>query len=580
MLRILCCGFVLAFASSPAFSACVAAGSAGEDAPRARAVDVRDLCVRYVADNRALSRYHDVECALARDARFRRFYDDMLAELERVPFQELDVEGRVDWVLLRNLVDVSKKKLDVRRAQFDEIAAFVPFAEPIAELHEARRRLEAVDPEKTATRLEEIKKLVEAGRKEAEAKKDCTPKPHGVRASRVVDDLKQGVGDWYRFRAAYDPEFTWWVKKPFEALDKALADQSTYLRETLGGVRAGDDKTIHGDPIGADALQVELDGALIAYTPDELIEIADRELAWCRARMLEASREMGLGDDWKKALEKVKEDHVAPGKQPELVRDLARQAVDFLRQKDLVSVPPLLEETWRMEMLSPEAQRESPFFLGGDMVQVAFPTDSMTHEEKRMSMRGNNVHFAHATVFHELIPGHGLQHYYESRFNTHRDPFSTPFWTEGWALYWEMLMWDQGFSTTPEDRIGALFWRSHRCARIKFSLAFHLGQMTPEQCIDFLVDEIGHERENAAAEVRRSFSGGYGPLYQLAYMIGGLQIRALHAELVDSGKMSNRAFHDTILEGNNMPIELVRARLKGEKLSKDFRATWRFYALN
>ena len=52
--------------------------------------------------------------------------------------------------------------------------------------------------------------------------------------------------------------------------------------------------------------------------------------------------------------------------------------------------------------------------------------------------------------------------------------------------------------------------------------------MTPQQCIDFLVDRVGHERANAEAEVRRSFNGTYPPLYQLAYMIGGLQFRALH----------------------------------------------------
>ena len=59
--------------------------------------------------------------------------------------------------------------------------------------------------------------------------------------------------------------------------------------------------------------------------------------------------------------------------------------------------------------------------------------------------------------------------------------------------------------------------------------------MTPQECIDLLVNRIGHERDNATAEVRRSFTG-YGPLYQAAYLLGGLQLRALHRELVESGK--------------------------------------------
>ena len=98
-----------------------------------------------------------------------------------------------------------------------------------------------------------------------------------------------------------------------------------------------------------------------------------------------------------------------------------------------------------------------------------------------------------------------------------------------------------------------LFWRSHRCARIIFSLNFHLEKMTPQECIDFLVNRVGHELDNATAEVRRSFTGDYSPLYQAAYMLGGLQFRALHKELVDSGKMTNREFHDAILKLNRIP---------------------------
>lgn len=60
-----------------------------------------------------------------------------------------------------------------------------------------------------------------------------------------------------------------------------------------------------------------------------------------------------------------------------------------------------------------------------------------------------------------------------------------------------------------------------------FSLNYHLGKWTPQQCIDFLVDRVGFERANAEAEVRRSFTANYGPLYQLAYMTGAFQFYAL-----------------------------------------------------
>ncbi len=59
-------------------------------------------------------------------------------------------------------------------------------------------------------------------------------------------------------------------------------------------------------------------------------------------------------------------------------------------------------------------------------------------------------------------------------------------------------------------------------------------------------------------------------------MLGGLQIRALHQQLVGSGEMSDREFHDAILEGGRMPIEMVRARLLGVELSRDYQASWKF----
>ena len=197
-----------------------------------------------------------------------------------------------------------------------------------------------------------------------------------------------------------------------------------------------------------------------------------------------------------------------------------------------------------------------------------------------MSMRGNNIHFARATVFHELIPGHHLQGFMAARYKPYRALFGTPFWTEGNALYWELLFWDLGFPKTPENRIGMLFWHMHRCARIIFSLSFHLEKMTPQECIDFLVNRVGHERDNATAEVRRSFDGSYGPLYQIAYLLGGRQFYALHHELVDSGRMTNRAFHDAILKENRIPVEMVRAILTTQKLTRDFVSSWKFYGAN
>lgn len=534
---------------------------------------------RFSDDRRALFRRYDAPHSQERHERLRAFYEEWREKLQAIDFEALDVEGRIDYVLLDNEVTYQLHELERAEALYAEMMAFIPFVPTITRLFDARRRDPAIDARVAADTLEALSEAVTQARRVVAARSEEEVRSARIVAFRSVDALealRETLEAWYRFYEAYDPLFTWWTSRPYEAADRALDAYTSFLRAEVVGVDEDGEVPIVGDPIGAEAIEADLWHEMIPYSPEELIAIAETEFAWCEAEMLDAAQAMGYGDDWRAALEAVKNRHVAPGEQPALIQRLAEEAVDFLEERELITIPPLAKEVWRMEMMSPERQKVNPFFLGGEVIRVSFPTDGMTHGDKLMSMRGNNEHFARATVHHELIPGHHLQGFMSRRYNGHRQVFSTPFWVEGWALYWEMQLWDLGFPQSPEDRIGMLFWRMHRAARIIFSLRFHLGSMTPQEAIDFLVDRVGHERANATAEVRRSFNGSYSPLYQVAYMIGGLQIRALYEELVASGQMTDRAFHDAVLEGGRMPIEMVRARLTEQSIAPDHTAAWRF----
>lgn len=554
--------------------------------PGRKSGEIRTIIEQYSADRRSLYHVLPSEPSLQRRARLKALFDGWLDALKSLDFDGLSRADRVDYVLLRNELEHELKTLDARAKAAEQTAPLLPFSKVVVDLQEAMRRMDDLDSSHAAGVLDGLTKAVKEARKTAEGllkKKDKSEdksqhlsKSVANRAAGEVDRLRSVLRDWYGFYNGYDPVFTWWAAEPFKEADKALFDYSKFLRDGITEPSADSGKDIVGDPIGRQVLLDELKYAMIPYTPEELVEIANKEFAWCDVEMKRAARDMGFGDDWKKALEKVKTLHVAPGKQPALIRDLALEAIRFLDKHDLVTVPPLARESWRMEMMSPQRQLVNPFFTGGEVISVSYPTSTMTHEQKLMSMRGNNIHFARATVHHELIPGHHLQGFMNARHRPYRSVFHTPFWTEGWALYWELLLWDKQFAQSPEDRVGMLFWRSHRCARIIFSLNFHLGKMTPPQCIDFLVDRVGHERDNATAEVRRSFNGSYEPLYQCAYMLGGLQLRALRRELVKSGKMTDRAFHDAILHENAIPIEMVRASLTDVPLTPDHTTRWRF----
>ena len=576
--------------------------------------DLAPVVDRYSSDLRSVTRRYDATDSPDQRRRMRDFTEAWRSRLREIDFDKLNAEGRADYVLLDNHLAHQIALLGREDRKRRETAALLPFIDQLLALQDTRRNLVTVEPTAAARSLAQVMRQVDSMRTlfepaSAAVRGDSTAKPRVAApkvsrtvANRAADNLDQVRGivtNWYRYYDGYDPLFSWWVKSPYTKLDSALTRYARTLRERVvgippavlaanaarsgaGGAGAGagpvNDGPIIGDPIGDAGLAEDLKHEMIPYSPAELIAIAEREYAFSLSEMKKAARDLGFGDDWKAAMEKVKNTYVEPGKQPDLIRDLARQAEAYFDAHDWVTIPPLAREDWRMEMLSPERQKVSPFFLGGESILVSYPTAEMTDEDKLMSLRGNNPHFSHATVFHELNPGHHLQGFMQDRYSQHRRLFGTPFWNEGQSLYWEMFLWDRGFHASAEDRVGALFWRMHRSARIIFSLNFHQGKMAPEQAIQFLVDTVGFERANAEGEVRRSFNGSYSPLYQAGYMLGGLQLRALHHELVDSGKMTDRAFHDAVLQGGAMPIAMIRARLMKQPFGRDGGnvAAWRF----
>jgi hypothetical protein len=535
------------------------------------------LITRFQADYGALDRLHTAPFSPRRRDALCALLAQWEAHLEEMPFESLARSDQLDWLLLKNFLLNLRDHLAREERQWEEMEPLLPSALPLIALEEDRRQLKDVDGREAAERLDQARQSLEATRRTLETDPPKTRPAVAYRAAKSLEAILAMLECWHGFYYGYDPLFTWWTERPYQSLKTAAQAYGAFLREKIA--HAEDAEAIIGDPIGRDDLLQELQRALIPYSPEELMAIARQEEEWCLKELRRAARKMGCGDNWRRALEMVKERHEPPGGQPRLIRELAQEAIRYVEGRDLVTVPPLAREGWRMEMMSAERQKVNPFFLGGETIVVSYPTAEMEHEQKRMSLRGNNRHFARATVHHELIPGHYLQSFSQERYRPYRRLFYTPFWTEGWTLHWEMLLWETGFAQSPEDQIGMLFWRLHRCARVQFSLGFHLGQMTPQECVEMLVNAVGHERENALGEVRRSFEGDYDPLYQCAYLIGGLQMHALYREMTASGRQTDRQFHDAVMQENCMPIPLLRTLLTGSPFTRDLTAEWRFYPL-
>lgn len=544
---------------------------------------VQDWVQQYAADIKTLDERYRVP--LDADAQRLResVTQDWLQRLTSESFDQLDRVSQVDYLLLRSELEYQLARMRLEESRDRQAREFLPYCERLVQFCKHREDVKPFDAGQMASDLDRIAQDIERLVVQIELAAPIDPgelfaarQMQALRATELLEEIRRSVEESHRFYNGYDPQYSWWAQAPMERLLRALKLHQTSLRENIVGVPESDINTIIGLPIGEEGLELELRHEWIAHDPTELVELAQREMRWCEEQLDMAADELGYEGDWRSALEHVKSKHVAPGQQPAMIRDLAWEAIRFLEAHDLVTVPPLAANGWRMTMMSPENQRLNPYFLGGPRIIVSFPTNDMTHEEKLMSMRSNNEHFSRATVHHELIPGHHLQHYMLPRYRPYRSLFQTPFWMEGWALYWEMLLWDLGFAQSAEDRVGMLFWRKHRCARIIFSLNYHLAKLSPEECIDYLVHTVGHERSAATAEVRRSIMGGYSPLYQAAYMLGGLQLREMHGEIVQAGRMTNRQFHDAILREHSIPIEILRAHMIGQELTSNTQPSWRF----
>lgn len=598
--------------------------------------ELQPVIERYGVELRDVNRVYPLAGSATRQSKLEAFYTGQFHLMDTINFDVLSQSGKVDYLLMRGRLEHERKQLALDGQQDAEIAPLIPFQQAVIGLEEARRRMETIDAQASSLALAKMVADMAAARKSSSI---TGAKPAALnRAATRLAQLRNTLRTWYNFYDLYDPKFSWWVDNEYKSADEALDSFSQFLHTASGvpgplnagaggrggggfdagagggggrgggrggagggaggagggggarggaaaaegprtGAPLGSNEELSGvGPAGNDALVEAFRNAMIAYTPDELIGIANSEFAWCDKEMLRASNEMGFGNDWKKALEAVKNKYPEPGQMIYLVRDLSREAIDFVEKHELVTIPAMCKEDYWEEAMTPQMQLVNAFFTGGATIQVSSPANSQTDEERLEAMRGNNIYFARATVFHELIPGHHMQQYMEQRYRTYRGIFSTAFWTEGMAFYWEMMMWQLGYTHTPEQRVGALFWRMHRCARIIFSLSFHLSKMTAAQCVEFLIDRVGFERANAESEVRRSFNGSYEPIYQCAYMLGALQLRALHKEMVDSGKMTNRAFHDAMFRESNIPIEMLRLAVNGQKVSRDYQTSWKFYS--
>ncbi|RYG07273.1 MAG: DUF885 family protein, partial [Chitinophagaceae bacterium] len=332
---------------------------------------------QYQADETMLNRKYALKRSEEYFQRMQRFYADWIVKLKALPFAKLTVNERVDYTLLKRDINVDARTLQESYTEFKSNNFTIPFTQAIEDFEKKRRIGTQQNGEVTAKAFEKLKDDINAATKSISSKQLTVTPLQASWAQQTVNQYLNVFTESYRFYEGYDPQFTKATKSSYPDVVSALRAYATELGKTAKLSVAKDDGSgILGNPIGRTAFLSLLKDEMIAYTPEQIEAIAMREFAWCDAEMIKASNEMGFGKDpiaigWKKALEKVKTAYPALGKQPELVYELANEAIDFVEKNKLVTVPDLAKEGWRMRMLSPQEQLTAPFFLGGESVLIA-----------------------------------------------------------------------------------------------------------------------------------------------------------------------------------------------------------------
>lgn len=301
---------------------------------------------------------------------------------------------------------------------------------------------------------------------------------------------------------------------------------------------------------------------------DDILDLGRQKLAEERAARAAAAREIDPDADEADVIARVKADHAKTfeGALDEY-RDAMLRARAHLVERGLVSVPDderieVLETPPYLRNVVPFAAYFAPAPFDPDSKGVYIVTPSVHGDPN--AMREHNRASISNTSIHEAYPGHHLQLDVARRHpSLTRLLADAPEFVEGWGMYSELLMREDGFDDGPEYRLMLHTDAIWRACRIILDVRLHRGEIGVDEAVDFLVEQTSFERDNARAEIEWYT---YRPTYPLSYLLGRTLLLDLRASeqrrLGDT--FSLRHFHDALLRNGSLPISFHRRLLAGE----------------
>jgi uncharacterized protein (DUF885 family) len=302
---------------------------------------------------------------------------------------------------------------------------------------------------------------------------------------------------------------------------------------------------------------------------DEILAIGEEQLAHNRSERARLAKEIDGGATELEVVNLIKADQppdfaAALGAYRRAMHEARQHVIDH----DLVSLPAgenldVIETPEYLRTSLPFAAYFPPPKFGSGSAPKGLYIVTPSVDGDPDAMKEHNNAAIYNTSIHEAYPGHHLQ---LATANNHpsliRMLVDAPEFVEGWAMYAEQMMREEGFDTSPEHLVMMYTDAIWRACRIVLDVKLHRGLISVPDATRFLIEQTGFERANAAAEVKRYT---YTPTYQFSYLLGKvLLLRLRDDERRRLGPaFSLKGFHDSMLREGSLPISFQRRLLAG-----------------
>jgi uncharacterized protein (DUF885 family) len=333
--------------------------------------------------------------------------------------------------------------------------------------------------------------------------------------------------------------------------------------------------------IGAATFSAKLrDDEMIDIPLDRLLAIAYADLHKNQEQFRQIAHELDPNKTPTQVLGDLQADHPAPDQLLGKFQDTFNNLIQFIREKQIVSIPsdvqPTLEDTPPFMRATTFASMDSPgaYETGSHKAyfNVTVPGADESPQERAESMAAFNIGTIVSTSVHEAYPGHYVQFLFMPQIHSRvRKMLYSDSNVEGWAHYCEQMMLDEGYgepgwgAKDPREakliRLGQLSDALLRDARFIVGIKMHTQGMTINQAVDFFQKEGYQTRATGLVEAKR---GAGDPTY-LYYTLGKLMILKLRADVQqkEGTAFSLEKFHNEFLRQGGLPLPIVRRAMLG-----------------